>query len=267
MALITDRLAQLLEEHKFLCGVICRDATLTDIELMAQAGYHLIWLDLEHCPQSISELVRLTRTIKHLGMVPLVRVPELLRTNIQPLVDGGVQIVALPDIRCAEQAALLVQLGKYPPLGQRGVASTSAGNNFQLGADPLETFRAANAATRMMVIFESDEGYHSLEEIVETPGIDIVTVGPMDWATSLSLAGESAREALAPKIERVVNATIASGKIPVMGVSSPEHARQFVDLGVRVFFLGVDVALKRKMLVDTIDSFHGVLGGTMAPES
>ena len=256
MALITDRLGQLLDEHKFLYGVICRDATLTDIELMAQAGYHLVWLDLEHCPQSVSEVVRLTRTIEHLGMVSLVRVPELLRTNIQPLVDGGVQIVALPDIRSADQAAMLVQLGKYPPLGQRGVASTSAGNCFQLGTDPFETFRDANAATRMMVIFESDEGYECLDEIIHTPGIDIVTVGPMDWATSLGLAGESAEETLAPKIKHVVRTTITSGKLPVMGVSSPEHARQFVDLGVRVFFLGVDITLKRQTLADRIGSFQ-----------
>ena len=56
MPLISDRLGELLQEHEFLYGVICRDATLTDIELMAQAGYHIVWLDLEHCPQSVPEL-------------------------------------------------------------------------------------------------------------------------------------------------------------------------------------------------------------------
>jgi len=259
--LIRDRLGELLQKHKFLYGVICRDATLTDIELMAQAGYQIVWLDLEHCPQSIAELVRLSRTITHLGMVPLVRVPELLRTNIQPLVDGGVQIVALPDVRDADQAARLVQLGKYPPLGRRGVATTSAATDFQLGPDPLQTLRATNDATRMMVIFESDAGYENLQEIIEVPGIDIVTVGPMDWATSLGLAGDEARDDLAPKIERVLTATIQSGKIPVMGAASPAQARPFVALGVRVFFVGVDVALKRRTLVETIENFQEALDG------
>ena len=261
MPLISDRLGELLQEHEFLYGVICRDATLTDIELMAQAGYHIVWLDLEHCPQSVPELIRLTRTVNHLGMVPLVRVPELLRTNVQPLVDGGVQIVALPDVRDADQAALLVQLGKYPPLGQRGVATTSAGTAFQLGPDPLQTLREANDATRMMVIFENDAGYENLKEILAVPGIDIVTVGRMDWSTSLGLSGDEAREVLAPKIERVLTATMEADKIPVMAVSSPEHADPYVDLGVRVFFVGVDIALKRRTLVEMIEGFQGVLGG------
>lgn len=261
MTLITDRFGELLKEREFLYGVICRDATPTDIELMALAGYSVVWLDFEHCPQSISELIRLTRTINHLGMVSLVRVPELSRTNVQPLVDGGVQIVALPDVRSAAQAARLVQLGKYPPLGERGVASTAAGNRFQLDSNPLDTFREANAATRLMTIFESDEGYANLDSIVATPGIDILTVGPMDWATSLGLSSKDAKKTLAPKIERVVKTTTAAGKVPVIGVTSPEHAKTFIDLGVRVFFVGVDVALKRNTLNKTIEGFHTALGG------
>ena len=78
---LTDRLGELLREQGSLYGVICRDATLTDIELMAQIGYHIIWLDMEHGPQSMAETLRLGRTITHLGMVPLVRMPELSRTK------------------------------------------------------------------------------------------------------------------------------------------------------------------------------------------
>ena len=130
--LVTDRLGELLQEHEHLYGVLCRDATLTDIELMAQAGYHLVWLDLEHCPQSIPELIRLTRSIEHLGMVPLVRIPELLRTNVQPLVDGGVRIVTLPDVRTVEQAARLVQMGKFPPWDSGASPPPAPGSAFSL---------------------------------------------------------------------------------------------------------------------------------------
>ena len=255
--LVTDRLGELLQEHKHLYGVLCRDATLTDIELMAQAGYHLVWLDLEHCPQSIPELIRLTRSIEHLGMVPLVRIPELLRTNVQPLVDGGVRIVTLPDVRTVEQAARLVQLGKFPPLGQRGVSSTSAGIGFQLGPDPLETLRRADRTVRMMVMFESDEGYGNLEEIVGLDGIDMVSVGPGDWATGLGLGGREAKEYLAPKIEHILRVTRDAGKISVMSASGRADARYYSDLGVRIFIVGVDVALKRMALVKALRQYQG----------
>ena len=89
-----DRLAQLLREHDRLFVMICRDATPTDVELMAQAGYHVVWLDLEHSPQPISDAVRLGRTVSHLGMVPLVRVPEMSRSHVQVLLDAGIEIIA-----------------------------------------------------------------------------------------------------------------------------------------------------------------------------
>ena len=252
---MADRLGQLLSEHERLYGLICRDATLTDIELMAQAGVHAVWLDLEHSPLSTPEAIRLGRSIAHLGMVPLVRIPELSRTHVQILLDGGIQIVVLPDVRDVEQAREFVQLGKYPPLGRRGVSTTTAGAGFTLGADPQQTLREADAATHLMVMFESDEGYEALDAILEVEGIDMVTVGANDWATSLGLFGDEAKAHLAPKIERVFTAASQAGKIISFGASSPQEASYYYSLGVRVFFMGVDIAIKRKGLTDALAGF------------
>ena len=161
-----DRLKELLDKHDHLFGVICRDATMVELELMALAGYHVVWLDLEHGPQSNAEAVRLARTITHLGMVPLVRIPELSRTHVQVLLDGGIQILTLPDVRTAQQAAAFVQLGKYPPVGRRGVSSSSANFDYHL-RDPVQDFRASNEATRLMVMIESDQGYEELDAMLE----------------------------------------------------------------------------------------------------
>lgn len=256
MTLITDRLGELLNKHEILYGVICRDATLTDVELMAQVGYHVVWMDLEHSPQTVAEAVQLSRTVTHLGMVPLVRILELSRTNLQPLVDGGVQIIALPDVRSAAEAAELVRLTKYPPLGERGVSTTNPGIGFHFGTDRQETLRQANAATHPMVMFESDEGYEVLDDILDIEGIDVVTTGPMDWATSLGLSGEEAKANLDPKIERVVTETVKVGKIASMGAGTPDQVQHFRGLGVRMFFVGVDVAMKRRALVDSLEVFQ-----------
>ena len=240
--------------------MICRDATLTDLELMAQAGFHLVWLDLEHSPQSMADMVRLSRTIIHLGMLPIVRIPELLRTHVQPLADAGVPIIALPDIRDTDQAKHFVQLSKFPPLGQRGFSSTSAGIGFSPGSDIQRTLRQANDASHLMVLFESDVGYRALDAILAVEGIDIVTVGPMDWAISLGRHGDMAQSQLSPKIEHVLRVAAQAGKITAMTVSSPQQADDYFDLGVRLFFLGVDVAIKRSALTEMIGGFHVGLG-------
>ncbi len=247
-----DRLGELLSENDVLYGLTCRDATVTDIELMAQVGYHIVWIDLEHGPQSAAEAIALGRTAAHLGMVPLVRILELSRTHVQRLLDGGIQVLNLPDVSDAEEAAELVRLGKYPPMGQRGVSSTSAGTGFSLGADARVTLQRANEATHLMVMFEGDHAYENRESILAVDGIDIVTVGPMDWGTGLGLFGQEAESYLAPKIDNLLADIRDAGKIATMSVSTTEAALRYRKMGVRIFFLGVDVSMKRKMLTDTL---------------
>ena len=57
--MIKDRLNEMLNEHDHLFGLIYRDVTMTDIELIAQAGYKIVWIDLENSPITTTEAIRL----------------------------------------------------------------------------------------------------------------------------------------------------------------------------------------------------------------
>ncbi len=253
-----DRLGTLLAENDVLYGVICRDATPVDIELFAQAGYHFIWLDLEHSPQSPAEVMRLCRQIMHMGMVPQIRIVELIRTHMQQLLDGGAQIITLPDVRTVAEAQKLVAMGKYPPVGQRGVSTCAAGTDYTMGDDPQQTLALANQAVHLMVMFESDEGYERLDDILAVPGYDLANIGPMDWGVNLGLFGAAAKEHLGPKIEHVIKASVAAGKTMAMAAMDADQAKAYVDLGVRMLMIGVDVAAKRKMWMDQIEKIRNI---------
>ena len=253
---MADQLTQLLNKHNRLYGVICRDATPIDIELFAQLGYHLVWIDLEHSTKPLSEVIRLGRSIAHLGMVPLVRIPELSRTHVQLLLDGGIQALALPDVRSIEEVRRFVELAKYPPIGRRGASTTTAYAGYTLGADPQKTFSEANDETHLMVLIESDEGYAALDAILEIEEVDMIMVGPQDWGASLGVFGASAERQLRPKIEHLISAASIAGKIVASGVSCPEDARRFQNLGVGIFMLGVDISIKRAALAERICQFH-----------
>lgn len=257
---MTDRLRQLLEQYEVLYGIICRDPTLVDIELFAQLGYHVIWMDLEHSPMVPAEAMRLCRTIEHLGMVPLVRIIELGRRDVQSLLDAGFRVILLPDVRNASQAAELVRLGKFPPLGQRGVSTSGAGTGYTLGDDMQQTLAWANENTRLMVQFESDIGLANLDAILQVEGIDMVTVGPNDWAISLGAFDKDSRSGVSRRIEKVFTAAHTAGKITAMGVSGPAEVGRFVELGVRLLFVGVDVNIKRKAFATELKSIRDQIG-------
>ena len=253
---MADPLTQLLNKHDRLYGVICRDATPIDIELLAQLGYHLVWIDLEHSTKPLSEVIRLGRSIAHLGMVPLVRIPELSRAYVQLLLDGGIQALALPDIRSVEEVRRFVELAKYPPIGRRGASTTTAYAGYTLGSDPQKTFSQANDETHLMVLIESDEGYSALDAILEIEEADMIMVGPQDWGASLGVFGKQAERQLHPKIEHLISAASTAGKIVASGASGPDDARYFQDLGARIFMLGVDISIKRTALEERIRQFH-----------
>ena len=92
----------------------------------------------------------------------------------------------------------------------------------------------------------------SWDSILEVQGIDIVTAGLNDWAFGLGISGDEANARLSPKVERILAAASKAGKITTISVSSAEQAQYYVDLGVRIFFVGVDVAIKRRMLRETL---------------
>ena len=253
---MVDRLSQLLNRHNRLYGVICRDATPIDIELLAQLGYHLVWIDLEHSTKPLSEVIRLGRSIAHLGMVPLVRIPELSRAYVQLLLDGGIPIIILPDVRSANEARQFVELAKYPPIGRRGVSSTTAAAGYTLGVDPQKTFSEANDGTHLMVLIESDEGYAALDDILKIEEVDMIMVGQQDWGASSGIFGELAKEQLSPKIDRLMTTASKAGKIVAASASSPEDARRSESMGARIFILGVDITIKRGALAERIRQFH-----------
>ena len=252
---MTDRLKQLLQENDRLYGLVCRDTTPVDVELMAQLGYHFVWIDLEHATMSPTEVIRLGRAIDHLGMVPLVRIPELSRSHVQLLLDDGIQILTLPDVRSAEQVKEFVALGKYPPLGRRGVSSTTVRTGYSLEGGTRETLAEMNEATHLMAMIESDLGYGALDDILEVVGCDMITFGYQDWCADLGLFGEAAKAHIGPKAERRVTASAEAGKIVTTVVSGPAEAAHYVSLGARMLLLGVDISLKRSALADRIGAF------------
>ena len=82
---------------------------------------------------SPSEVIRLGRTIAHLGMVPQVRIIELSRGPVQSLLDGGFQIVVLPDIRNAEMASQFVQTRQISSYWATGCLYYQRRHKLQLG--------------------------------------------------------------------------------------------------------------------------------------
>jgi 4-hydroxy-2-oxoheptanedioate aldolase len=246
-------LSALLDARGTVYGLICRDATQIDLELVAAAGFSIVWLDLEHGGPALADALALCRVAELLGLVTLVRVPELTRAFIQPTLDAGVRVVVVPDVRSAATAHDLVRLGRFPPLGDRGASSATAWSGYASSTEIPRLAAQADGAVHLAVQIESDEGYAALDAILGVRGIDMVTVGPLDWR----MRGPGSDDpSVADKVEHVIRRASSAGMIAAIPATSPADALRYVSAGARVVFAGIDVALKRAMFRETLARFR-----------
>lgn len=248
-----DLLGDLLQSERVIYGVLCRDTTLTDLELMHLAGYRIVWFDLEHGAMSLADVLTHVRTAEHLGMASLVRVPQVLKAYIQPLVDQGVRVIVLPDVRGAADAKELVRVARFPPLGHRGGAAATAWSEYATGDQIAGLMRTADEGLHLMVQIESDEALAALDEILAVPGIDMVTVGPLDWRLH---APGSVDPDISQKVEQVISRASRLGKTAAMLVSGPEEAARYVAVGLRMVFVGADIGMRRRIYQQTLERYR-----------
>ena len=159
--------------------MICRDVTLTDVEVMAQEGYNIVWFDLEHGPQATEDVIRMGRTVAHLGMVPLGAVPELSGPTSSACSTAGCR-----SSRSQTSGAQTRRRSSYGSASSRRVESAAspppAAGPLHARGRPSEDPSGGKRRHAPDVMVETDEGYEALDDILAVDGVDIVTAGTMD---------------------------------------------------------------------------------------
>ncbi len=95
-------------------------------EIMSQAGFDWLVVDIEHSAISLHQVQNLVQVIELAGIAPLVRVSENYHSVIKRIMDMGGHGVIVPMVNTPEEAWKAVQAVKYPPLGTRGVGLSRA---------------------------------------------------------------------------------------------------------------------------------------------
>ena len=144
-------------------------------EIMAAQGYDSLTVDLQHGIIDYADGVTMLQAIRASGVTPLARVPWLDAGAIMKMLDAGALGIICPMINSREEAERVVSYMRYPPDGTRSFGPARA--TFAHGADyPAR----ANDAVLAIAMIETAEAMERLDEIVTTPGLDAVYLGPAD---------------------------------------------------------------------------------------
>ena len=216
-------------------------------EIMGQAGYDWVAVDMEHGAVSVHQLPDLFRALELGNTLPLVRIAHGQAKDCKQALDAGAGGIIIPMIESAEQLIALRDVCRWPPAGIRGVGFSRAnlfGKNFQ-------AYREEAQAPLLVAMIEHHCAVRQLESILTVEGLDAILIGPYDLSASMGLTAQFDHPDFCSTMEKIL--TLAAAKAIPAGVHvvapSPEQLRQRMDQGYRFIAYSIDAVM-----------FHSVVG-------
>jgi 4-hydroxy-2-oxoheptanedioate aldolase len=211
------------------------------IEILGRSGFDFVILDLEHGPNSIRELYPLVMAAWLNDLYPVVRVGSLEESEVQRVLDLGVAGIQIPHIESEADAERARRYIRFHPQGSRGVCRFVRAAEFS-AMDRTRYFAAQNEVASIVMI-EGSNGVANARAICQSPGHDVVFVGPYDLSQSLGIPGQVGDPRVTSLVEELVATCRACGRHAGVFVDTIAAARRYQSLGVKYIAYSVDVGI------------------------
>jgi 4-hydroxy-2-oxoheptanedioate aldolase len=258
--ILRNNVKEKLARDEVVASMIVRLVRSPEIARLARtAGFDSLYVDLEHGSFSPESASAICLAALEAGIAPLVRVPDSAPGHVSRALDGGALGVIAPHIGSAAEASAVVDAAKFPPLGRRSAAGALAHLRYR-SFPAAEANTAMNAATLVVVQFETGDAVERAEEIVAVEGVDMVLIGTNDLTADLGIPGQYEHARVREAYARTLAACRKRGKhVGVGGLASrPDLAAEFVRMGARYVSTGTDLAFLLAAASERAKQVHGI---------
>jgi 4-hydroxy-2-oxoheptanedioate aldolase len=201
------------------------------VETIGWLGYDFVIIDCEHGVIDYETAEHMIRAAELSNVTPVIRIGMNLQQHIQRYLEAGAAGVMIPLVNTGAQAQAVVDSVKYPPVGKRGLFG---GRGSMYGIQPIaEYVKQANEETFVCVQIETLEALEHQDEIIATPGVDCVFLGPGDLSSVLGVTGQMAHPKVVSTIEGLVRKIVAAGKIAGTMALDAQQVAHWHAQGVR----------------------------------
>ncbi|MCX7370867.1 MAG: aldolase/citrate lyase family protein [Alphaproteobacteria bacterium] len=209
----------------------------------AAAGFHWLFIDMEHGATSLDQASAISIAALGQGITPIVRVCKDAIFEGTRALDNGAMGVVVPHIDNADEAHVVAQAYRFPPVGQRSFGGPAFAHGFR-APDPATAQREINENVLVCCMIETPEAVKNAAAIAAVPGVDALMIGTSDLTASMGIAGQIGHPDVQAAYATVAAACHAHGKVLGMGgVYDEKWAKAYVDLGARFILGGADHAL------------------------
>jgi 2-keto-3-deoxy-L-rhamnonate aldolase RhmA len=207
-------------------------------EVIAQAGFDFVIIDLEHGLGSEHDALPQLIALKGTGTRPYVRTESHERQRVHRMLDIGAEGIMFPRVNTAEEARACVEAMSYPPAGVRGVATMVRASEY---GRRFSEYRAERLTTILQI--ETPEAVENVESIAETGGADVLFIGPMDLSVGMGIFREFDHPRFLDALNRTVAAAHRHGRTAGILLPSAGDKQKYVDLGFEFLVCGSDLSM------------------------
>lgn len=225
-----NELKRKLQANEPVIGVFMPIPSPQLVEISAAAGFDFVLIDNEHGPIGPETAYAMVLAAEATGITAIARVGNRDKQEVLKFLDIGVQGIMSPQIHTAQAAEDAVAATKYVPRGTRGLAGGRT-FNYGVGIAPSEAAKQLNEEMLTLVQFEHVDALTELEEIVRTPDLDVLFVGPNDLAQSIGRPGFPGDAEVTKLADQAVAAAKAAGVKTGTTAFSVEATHAALDRG------------------------------------
>ena len=207
-------------------------------EVMANQGWDSLTIDMQHGLIDYPNAVSMLQAISTTETTPMARVNWNEPGQIMKVLDAGCYGIICPMVSNRKEAEKFVQACQYPPKGYRSFgpvrASIYGGDDYAKNADE-EILKLA--------MIETKEALEKLDEILDTPNLDGIYVGPADL--SLAIGEEPSFDRpentkAYKEILRILESAKKRNLFTGLHNGTPEYAQKMLDKGFNLVTVGSD---------------------------
>ena len=234
----TNKIKKMMKEGKPIINGWLQIPNSFTAEILANQGWDSLTLDMQHGIIDYSNAISMLQAISTTNTTPLARVNWNEPGQIMKILDAGAYGVICPMVSNKKEAENFVQACLYPPKGLR-----SYGPIRGLIYGGKDYAQKANDEILKFAMIETKESLNNLDEIMETPGLDGIYIGPADLSLAIGEKPSFDKSENDPVYKEIMNILKHAKKNKIFaGIhnGTPEYALKMIDKGFNFVTIGAD---------------------------
>ena len=233
-----NKLKQFIKEGKPIINGWLQIPSSFSAEVMAHQGWDSLTIDMQHGLVDYPNALQMLQVISTTEVTPLARVNWNEPGQIMKILDAGCYGVICPMVSNKSEAERFVQACMYPPKGYR-----SFGPIRGLIYGGSDYGNSANDEILKIAMIETKEALDKLDEIMSTPGVDGIYIGPADLSLAIGEKPSFDNPEGTPQYKKIVEILEHAKKNNIAaGIhnATPEYAQQMINIGFNFVSVGTD---------------------------